>query len=406
MEEKREEFCMMRTKRIMCALLLFVFVFATVSTVGAANPKPTVASWTFMVYMTADNNLDAWAYESLSYMEEVGSTGEVNVVVLWDGYYAPAYMYKVVYGGHELVRGFPLNGKEVNMGDSYTLKSFVDFATKKFKAQHYLLDLWDHGDDFTGSCWDEHPADYLTHDEVVAALAGYPIDILAYDACLEGMIEVAYEYNARDLEIDYLVACENYVSLYGFPYDWILDALTKNPTMSALDFAKVIVAEYAEFYVPRAHFNGGVMATLSVIDISMVDEAVKELADLTAVLGANMEAYHDLISKARGEGNLPWAEYGWEYYIDLPSFARYLEANAADESVIQLAGKLLSTLLDDVIKAVGNTKPMYSVGALGLGIWFPPSDAPYWTQKGLLTYKTLQFASEGWLDFLYAYWNN
>jgi len=324
---------------------------------------------------------------------------------LWDGYYEPAYLYKVVNGGHELVRSFPLNGKEANMGDSDTLKTFVDFATKKFEAQHYLLDLWDHGNDFDGSCYDEHPEDHLTHDEVVAGLAGHHIDILAYDACLEAMIEVAYEYNVLGMQTDYLVACENYVPLYGFPYDTILEALTANPGMSALEFAKVIVAEYVEFYRPRAHFNGGVMATLSVIDISMVDEAVKELADLTAVLEANMKTYHDLISKARGEGNLPWAEYGWEYYIDLPSFVQYLEANVPEVEVSELAGNLLSTLQEDVIKAVGNSKPMDSVGALGLGIWFPPSDAPYYAYKGLLVYQTLQFASQGWLDFLYAYWN-
>lgn len=395
----------MRTKRIMCALVLIVAITMTVNTAWAAKPEPKIASWTFMVYMVADNNLDAWAYESLSYMEAAELTEEVNVVVLWDGYYEPAYLYKVVNGGHELVRSFPLNGKEANMGDSDTLKTFVDFATKKFEAQHYLLDLWDHGNDFDGSCYDEHPEDHLTHDEVVAGLAGYHIDILAYDACLEAMIEVAYEYNVLGMQTDYLVACENYVPLYGYPYGTILEALTANPDMSALEFAKVIVAEYVEFYRPRAHFNGGVMATLSVIDLSMVDEAVKELADLTAVLEANMKTYHDLISKARGKGNLPWAEYGWEYYIDLPSFVQCLEANVPDVEVSELAGNLLSTLQEDVIKAVGNSKPMDSVGALGLGIWFPPSDAPYYAYKGLLVYQTLQFASQGWLDFLYAYWN-
>ncbi len=394
----------MRTKIIICALLLTFLITVSVNNAWAAGPKPRIADWTLMVYMAADNNLDAWAYESLSYMEAVELTEEVNVVVLWDGYYEPAYMYEVVNGGHELVRDFPLNEKEVNMGDSNTLNAFVNFATKKFKAQHYLLDLWDHGDDFTGSCWDEHPEDYLTHEEVVAGVEGHHIDILAYDACLEAMIEVAYEYNARNMQVDYLVGCENYVPLYGLPYDEILEALTASPDMSPLDFAKVIVTEYVEFYQPRAHFDGGVMATLSVIDLSMVDEAVAALADLTLKLGNNMTEYHDLISEARGEGNLPWAEYGWEYYIDLPSFVKYLRDYAPDNEVSELAGNLLSTLQEDVIKAVGNSEPMDSAEALGLGIWFPPSSATQWTYIGLETYKTLEFASQGWLDFLYAYW--
>jgi hypothetical protein len=292
------------------------------------------------------------------------------------------------------------------MGDPVTLKAFVDFVVRNFKAQHYVLVLWNHGDDFTGCCWDEHPEDHLTQDEVVMTLAEYPIDILAYDACLQAMIEVAYEYNARGLNVHYLVASENYVPTYGYPYDEILNALIANPEMSALDFAELIVAKFAEFYQPRAHFNGGVMATLSVIDISMVDKAVKELANLTNALKNKMEAYHDLISEARGVGNLPWSEYGWEYYIDMPSFVKHLKDYAPDEIISNLAGVLLSTLQEDVIKAVGNTKPMDSAEAFGLGIWFPPSETAKLTRELLSEYEKLEFASKGWLDFLYAYWNH
>ena len=124
----------METKRIICLLLSIVVVAGTVNTAWAPKLKQSIAGWTFMVYMAADNNLDAWAYESLSYMEAVELSEKVNVVVLWDGYYEPAYMYQIVNGGHELVRDFPLNGEEINMGDSATLEAFVDFATKKFKA--------------------------------------------------------------------------------------------------------------------------------------------------------------------------------------------------------------------------------------------------------------------------------
>jgi len=147
------------------------------------------------------------------------------------------------------------------------------------------------------------------------------------------------------------------------------------------------------------------MATLSVIDVSMVDEAVKELADLANALKNNMEEYHDLISEARGVGNLPWSEYGWEYYIDLPSFVKYVSDYVPDESIRNLANTLLYTLQKDVVKAVGNTKPMDSAEACGIGIWFPPSEATPLTCKLLPQYQKLEFASQGWLDFLYAYWN-
>ncbi|MGD8505681.1 MAG: clostripain-related cysteine peptidase [Candidatus Bathyarchaeota archaeon] len=400
---------MMKIERTVYALLLVFSICVSMSTVGA--PKPKIAGWTFMVYMVADNDLDAWAYENLELMQTVQLTDDVNVLVLWDGYDRPAYLYKVVHGGRELVAGFPLNGEEANMGDSGTLEAFVDFATRKFKAQHYLLDLWNHGTDFTGSCYDEHPVDHLTHDEVVAGLEGHQIEILAYDACLEAMIEVAFEYNAHGMETDYLVACENYVPLYGYPYDVILDSMTRNPDISALELAVLIADEYARYYEPRAHFNGGVMATLSVIDLSTVDEAVMELSMLTLALEAKLRAgeesydfYHEIISEARGEGNLPWAEAGWEYYIDLPTFVAELETNPELDTETQALAGAVGDTLDEVIVHVANSEPMWSASTLGLGIWFPPSEHPYLAYEGLPIYKNLQFAAHGWLDFLYAYW--
>ena len=407
--ERTGELYMMRIKKIICTLMLIVFIFAVVNTVGA--PKPKVASWTFMIYMAADNNLHAWAYENLDLLETVGSTDEVNIVVLWDDYYGPAHFYRVVLGDIELIDEFPLDGDEVNMGDSYTLEVFVDFVTKKFTAEHYLLDLWNHGTHFIGSCWDEHPNDYLTHGEVVAGLEGHHIDIVAYDACLEAMIEVAYEYNALDMEADYLVACENYIPLYGYPYDVILDSMTKNPEMSALELAILIADEYARYYEPRAHFNGGVMTTLSVIELSTVDEAVAELSQLAGALETklkeseeNYDFYHEIISEARGEGNLPWAEAGWEYYIDLPTFIEELEVNPDLDAEIQALASAVGDALDEVVVHVANSEPMWSASALGLGIWFPPSEKPYVAYSGIPKYKDLQFASQGWLDFLYAYW--
>jgi len=401
---------MMRTNKIVCTLLLIVFVFAAVNTVGA--PKRKGASWTFMIYMAADNNLWEWAYHNLDLLETVGSTDEVNIVVLWDGYYRPAHVYRVVLGNITLINEFPLDGKEVNMGDSYTLEVFVDFVTKKFTAEHYLLDLWNHGNDFVGSCWDDHPHDYLTHSEVVAGLEGHHIDIVAYDACLEAMVEVAYEYNALGMEADYLVASENYIALYGYPYDVILDNLTQNPDMSALKFAVLIADEFARYYEPRAHFDGGVMATLSAIDLSTVDEAVAELSELTGALEAKLEeseesydSYHEFISQARGEGNLPWAEAGLEGYVDLPTFVKDLAANPkVDEDIRGLASDVVAAL-DEVVVNVGNSDPMEDNSVLGLGIWFPPSEKPYVAYSGLSRYNDLQFASQGWLDFLYAYWN-
>lgn len=360
------------------------------------------AKWTIMVYMDADNNLDSYASYSFGMMEQVGSTENVNVVALWDGLYTPAYMYKVVLGGLELVQGFELNGQEVNMGDSLTLETFVDFSVMKFQAEHYVLVLWDHGNDVSGICWDEHPVDHLTLPEVASALSGHHIDILSTDACLMAMVEVAYEFNQYNVNSDYLVGSENYVPVAGYPYNTILSELNQNPAMTELEAVQMITSRFAEFYEPRPHFSGGVMATLSAIDLSKADEVTSGLASLTAALMEDMEGNHRLISKARGEGNLPWSEYGWDQYVDLPSFVEYLTLRTADPNV-RLAGASLLVTLDEAIVALGNSEPMEEASANGMGIWFPSS---YHATYGLSVYTATRFASAGWLDFLYAYWND
>jgi len=365
-----------------------------------------------MVYMDADNNLDD--PENLDLMDDVGSTDDVNVVVLWDGYYEPAYLYKVLLGGKELIGEFPLNGIEVNMGDPDTLEAFVDFVTKKFRADHYLLDLWDHGNALTGGCVDEHTgvpnlsSDQLRQYEVAEALDGYHIDIIAWDACLQAMMEVAYEYVTLGVDSDYLVASEEYVPWYGYPYDAILQALVDDPEISERDFAVTVAREYAECYRPRAHFNDCVMATLSVIDLSTIEEAEGDLSELSALLKTKLEddfdTYRDLISEARGGGILPWGEaYG--SWVDLPTFTLGLyELASEDEDIRASAGEVSDTLINETIVYVGNTEPMESVSALGMAIWFPVSFQK--AEARLNLYTEMQFASTDWLDFLYAYWND
>lgn len=393
---------MKTTKEIGICLLCLVTlsVLGVRSAQGARSVTP--AAWTFMVYMDADNNLDAYGPYSLGMMQEVGSTPNVNVVVLWDGLYMPAYMYKVVQGGTEEVKGFALNGEEANMGDPATLGAFVDFTLRKFPAEHYVLVLWDHGNDVSGICWDENPQDHLTHAEVVSALSDHHIDVLATDACLMAMVEVAYEYNHYGLDIDYLVGSENYVPVAGIPYDTILTGFNQNPAMTELEAVQMIVHDFAAFYEPRPHFSGGVMATMSAIDITKMDEVVADLAGFTQALMVDIEGNHDLISRARGEGNLPWSEYGWDQYVDLPTFVEYI-VETTDDLAVRSAGEAVLFSLSEAIVALGNSEPMNSAGAQGMGIWFPAS---YHMMYGFADYRIMAFAGQGWLDFLRAYWND
>jgi hypothetical protein len=386
---------------IMFSMILLISVILPVIPVQA---KPG-AEWTIMVYLDADNNLDPYGYVNVDDMMAVGSTEDVNIVVLWDKYDDVANLYKVELRDLSIAKRFTLNGIEANMGDPNTLRDFVKYSTNHFKADNYALVLWDHGDDHRGCCWDDHtedpdhPVDHLTHQEITSALSGSQINILAFDACVEGMIEVAYEYVWAGLDIEYLVATEGYVPGSGYPYYDILEDLVANSKMDAFDLSKIIVDNYIAYY--EAQRPASRLVELASIDMNYISSIVQQLGEITDVLEADLltdrETTHGTIAEAKGKGNLGWSEYGWEAYIDLPTFVYSLA-----EDGVEGAEDLYTTLTASMY--VGRSNAMSS--AEGMGIFFPGSygsftNNVYWHGD---VYLEMQFPHKGWWDFLQAYW--
>ncbi len=382
------------------ALVLTISAFITIS---PALAKGKAADWTFMVYLDGDNNLDAYAYQNVEAMSTVGSTDKVNIIVLWDKYDDVANLYKITTSEPEIILGFPLNGMEANMGDPETLNTFLEYTMKHFRASNNILVLWDHGDDHRGCCWDEHPEDHLSHQEITQALESFHLDILSFDACVEGMIEVVYEYSWAGSDIDYIVATEGYVPYAGFPYHMILNDLIGNPKMNAQSLSRIIVADYIAFYEDLRPASPNVeLAAIAPTDFQLI---VQQLAQLTETLenllqGPSGETYHEIIAQARGAGNLKWSEFGWEGYIDLPTFLLNLhdfELNPVPEAM---------ALYNTLIPAIYAQASTSMESAEGLGIFFPNSFGSFqhnfqWYGED---YLLMQFPYEGWWNFLQTYW--
>jgi len=284
-------------------------LISAVAQVAAAGKR---AQWTLAIYLDSDNDLDYWADLDVQEMMVVGSTKDVNVIILRDTYDGPAYAYKVLQGGLEELTDFALNGIETNMGDPTTLNDWVTYTTSEFSSNNYALLMWDHGDDFKGAMFDEHTPyaeeDWLTHQEIVTALTGFHIDVLIYGACLLQEIEVDYEYFVGELDIDYYVANEGYDPMDGFPFDTILANLTATPTQSPLEFSIMLVDEYIDFY---DEWGGGCAyhATLTVAQLDKMGIVTTDLRTMTEAIMADMEGYAQIVSAGKGHGNLPWSQH-------------------------------------------------------------------------------------------------
>jgi len=236
-------------------VLSLLIILAAPFLVGVTPAYATGAKWTVMVYVDADNNLDSAGVDDISEMQMIGSSPEVNIVVLFDrwseacGFNGTEILY-IEEGSNTTVWGDWTNEYELNMGDPETLTWFINYTVEKYPAEKYALILWDHGSNWEGICWDWTDNDHLTIEEVETAISNSVIehvDLLGCDACLMGSIEVAYTISLTE-KVDVMVASEEFIPWDGWPYDMILGELVENPDWSAQEFSIHIVDDYIASY--------------------------------------------------------------------------------------------------------------------------------------------------------------
>jgi len=264
-------------------------------------------TWTFMVYLDGDNNLEYDAIFDFLEMAMVGSGDYINIVVQFDRNSG----YDIGYGDWTSTKRFYItNGMqptsdnaledlgELNHGDPQTLIDFISWAKSAYPADRYALILWNHGggwrdsadkkeslqvssrkkekSDFRAVCWDETDGDdCLYMDEVQSALnATGVVDLIGFDACLMGMIEVAYEIRDRG---DIMVGSEETVPANGWPYHLILRDLAADPFRYPSDFATAIVDRYYESY-QNSYF------THAALDLSNMEDLADALSSLALAM--------------------------------------------------------------------------------------------------------------------------
>lgn len=317
----------------------------------AADVPLENAEWTIIVYLAADNNLETMGLSDLEEMEEVGSIGGVNIVVLMDTYslLEETHWYFIGEGQdhidleagyhdcdcEEVAGGCP---GELNMGDPATLTYCLEKAVAFAPAQNYMLVLWDHGGGWWGVCYDDSSLlpsgskDRLTMDEVQSAVKsakqpnGEPIDlaVIGYDACFMGMVEVAYEN--RDLA-DYMVASITTVPGAGWDYEGWLAGIQETDK-SAFEVSKKAADSYVGFYdmCAGAGLGGYSFTSMGVFDLekvpALVMEGINPLAQELDVLTAQYDL-RGLIQSSESQTpqiqyhgeSFPFTDIGW--YVTL-----------------------------------------------------------------------------------------
>ena len=340
-------------------LRLAVFMLL-VSFAAAATSK--LPSWTFMVYLDGDNDLESAAIEDFFEMSDVGSDANVNILVLMDriGSYDTSNgnwtgtRRGIVNKGDAPGSSWGKSMGELNMGDPDNLVDFITWGAENYPASNYAVILWNHGGGwrdgtsadknplFKDVCYDDtNGEDCLYTYEVRAALeevaaAGINPKLIGFDACLMGMVEVAYEVRNN---ADVMVASPYSEPGDGWPYTEILSELTGRPSMTAAELGSIIVDEYYASY--------GNDYTMAALDLSKMDglaSSVNGLAhslmdswdsNVAACIGAASNVIRSLSSAVIAEAHgYDWSD-GHGLAINFPTNGADYDYNS---SIIQFPG--------------------------------------------------------------------
>lgn len=356
------------------------------------------ADWTFMVYMAADNSLDAAALDDLNEMATVGSTMDVNILVLYDG--QDGHDSRIFYvekditfdtaaiPGNYSTRGEVDDGgsvigsqNEVNMADPATLSNFINWTLGNYPAQKTALVIWNHGIGlFEGLCQDG--SDFMDTWELREALDGRNFDVVGMDLCWQGNVELAYELKGH---ADYFVASETEEPEAGWDYAATLGWLTANPNAAPRLLSARIVTDYL------TEFAGVGYITMAAVDMRRFEtDFVPALNALAEVLTEFAYYNYSGIMGARNDTTI--FEPGKSYIADLYELLSELEKADVSAPIIS-AVKEMRAAFDLTAFASGRGPSFPEAG--GLGIYFPflTYDARYDSK--------FEFGNTSWDEFLH-----
>lgn len=343
------------------------------------------SSWTVLVYMVADNDLEPFALYDLEEMMNVGSTGDFQIVVEADR--AVGYTSQSIGGIPDwttakrlYVEGGSLRELsdlgELNMGDPQNLANFISWGIENYPADNIALVLWDHGQAWPGFAADmSHNYDALTIAELKSGIADglsrarrERFTVIGFDACLMGSLETALAL--RDSG-EYLLASEELEPGHGWDYS-VLSAVRDDPTLDAISLGDTIIRGFRA----QALAQG----TSATITLSLVD--LYALKAIERALEAVQDLYRTSLATAFGRARTQALEFGKN-----PTLQKSPQMVDLGDVMLGIADSASSEVPRKVTEAIHHavmtqTRGSAMTAATGIAIYWPSAslyDAEYET---------------------------
>lgn len=368
-----------------------------------ATDSPTLADWTILVYMTADNSLEAAALRDLNEMESAADNKTVQVVVQIDRANGRAttdpdwtearrYLLRGDNDPSQISMEPVASLGEVNMGDPATFFDFLTWGIRTYPANHYALIIWDHGAGWNGIGFDSDvgfpdQTDSLSLNDLDSALSQVlaqnnldQFDVIAFDACLMAQLEV---FQAIEPYAGYGVASEELTPGAGWDYTSWLQRVYAQPNMDGKALAQTMVQDFADHYRQTDPQD---FVTLSAVDLRQVPALTTAVEQLATALNSNPTFIAGAVGDARS-GAESYARVSPEQFeqyaaIDLADFARIL-AQRAPDTAVQAAANAVSQAVSHAV--VVNETGLGLKKSHGIAIYFPRTQEFYTPEYGRIS---------------------
>ena len=260
-----------------------------------------------MFYMAADNDLDDFMELDWHELEaaNVDAYDWLRVFVLIDqSDYAArsdSRLYEIHNGASTELDGVNLGltvqgAEELNMTDPALVTAFIaDVKAEMAGVSNlsYFLFLNDHGDGWwrkspggtvepepidKGCCYDDDdPDDFISNAELHAAVSGQGLTLIGFDACLQGMAEVAYELR---YDADYMIASQEMEGAWGWNYTALVSQFGASDDPSPENFGQIAV----DTYMALCSQAGDPEGTLALYDLTLMDELATAATGMASAL--------------------------------------------------------------------------------------------------------------------------
>lgn len=359
--------------------------------VDPIRQSQTVAEWTVMVHVAADNNLELAGLADVNEMEAVGSSPAVNILVqldrsadyvTLDGDWTETRRYFIQQDDNPEVITSPVvqNLGETDSGRAESIADFATWGITTYPAQKYMLILWDHGGAWTSHSSDEDsgsdislPGTVQALQQVVSQTGIGQFEVVGFDMCLMSQLEV---YQAIAPFARYAVGSEENEPGAGWFY-FFLDELVRNPTMDGAQLGQHVV-DYFMYFLQEVVGDEDVYG-LATVDLSRGAEVVTALSGFAEIVKANPEGALSAIADARnntiqyGGFNDPQVQDYWSS-VDLYHFMELLADISASSELKQAAQGVMGAVRQFVLyeKHVDAL-----TGSNGVAIYFPSTFKAY-----------------------------